>query len=128
MANPFETSKQRRESEARSLLDKLPAETIMLDPAKIGTVKPERKQEKLAEIEAAVEVVKGIKLKNKTKGRSKPSKRTIKKKELIAKSKRPFLAQQMKEEEQVARKKQKTIEYVEPPTSLLRFVRMKATA
>ncbi|PQQ21561.1 putative U3 small nucleolar RNA-associated protein 7 [Prunus yedoensis var. nudiflora] len=40
VANPFETSKQRREGEVHSLLDKLPSETIMLDPTKIGTVKP----------------------------------------------------------------------------------------
>ncbi|KAF5936301.1 hypothetical protein HYC85_027430 [Camellia sinensis] len=46
VANPFETSKQRREKEVRSLLDKLPAETILLDPTKIGTVKPTRKREK----------------------------------------------------------------------------------
>lgn len=45
VANPFETSKQRREKEVRSLLDKLPPETIMLDPTKIGTVRSTRKKE-----------------------------------------------------------------------------------
>ncbi|CAB4265568.1 unnamed protein product [Prunus armeniaca] len=126
VANPFETSKQRREREVHSLLDKLPPETIMLDPTKIGTVKPQRKkekptnQEREVEIEAAVETVKGTVLKMKTKGRNKPSKRTTKKKEIIANAKRPFLEQQMEEEEQLARKKQKTIEQVELPTSLQR--------
>ncbi|XP_016647020.1 PREDICTED: probable U3 small nucleolar RNA-associated protein 7 [Prunus mume] len=134
VANPFETSKQRREREVHSLLDKLPPETIMLDPTKIGTVKPQRKkekptnQEREVEIEAAVEAVKGTVLKKKTKGRNKQSKRTTKKKEIIANAKRPFLEQQMEEEEQLARKKQKTIEQVELPTSLQRFARTKATA
>ncbi|CAB4296160.1 unnamed protein product [Prunus armeniaca] len=134
VANPFETSKQRREREVHSLLNKLPPETIMLDPTKIGTVKPQRKkekptnQEREVEIEAAVETVKGTVLKMKTKGRNKPSKRTTKKKEIIANAKRPFLEQQMEGEEQLARKKQKTIEQVELPTSLQRFARTKATA
>ncbi|XP_035549971.1 probable U3 small nucleolar RNA-associated protein 7 isoform X1 [Juglans regia] len=132
VANPFETRKQRREKEVHLLLDKLPPETIMLDPSKIGTVKPVRnkekptKEEREAEMEAAIEDVKGnITLKNKTKGRNKPSKRAKKKQEIITKVKRPFLEQQMREP-QLSRKKQKVSEEDELPKSLQRFTRKKA--
>lgn len=37
-ANPYETKKQRQEQEIRTLLNKLPADTIALDPNVIGTV------------------------------------------------------------------------------------------
>ncbi|AQZ10205.1 UTP7 (YER082C) [Zygosaccharomyces parabailii] len=37
-ANPYETKKQRQEQEVRTLLNKLPADTIALDPNVIGTV------------------------------------------------------------------------------------------
>lgn len=116
-----------------SLLVKLPADTIVLDPTAIGTVMPERKkriptkQEKESNIEAAVEAAKGSVSKKKTKGRNKLGKRATKKKEMIANAKRPFLEQQMKEEEQVARKKLKTTEQVELSTTLQRFARKQAT-
>ncbi|ESW16296.1 hypothetical protein PHAVU_007G144800 [Phaseolus vulgaris] len=130
VANPFETSKQRREKEIRTLLDKLPPETIMLDPSKIGTVKPKgkrpTKKEKEAEIEAAVEATKGKKLKKKTKGRNKPGKMIQKKQDAIARVKRPYMEQKIQEEENVSRKKQKTS--VELPKSLQRFARKKASS
>ncbi|XP_050386609.1 probable U3 small nucleolar RNA-associated protein 7 [Argentina anserina] len=130
LANPFETRKQRKEVEVQRLLNKLPPETIMFDPTKIGTVIPPRrekptKEEKEAELEAAVEAAKDIVPKKKTKGRSKPSKMKKKKQEVIASAKRPFVEQHMKEDEQVARKKQKAMEQVELPTSLQRFARKK---
>ncbi|XP_027366418.1 probable U3 small nucleolar RNA-associated protein 7 [Abrus precatorius] len=132
VANPFETSKQRREKEIRSLLDKLPPETIMLDPSKIGTVKPTRKdqstnQQREDEMEAAVEAAKGIKLKKKTKGRNKSGKRVQKKQDAVARVKRPYLEQKIQEEENISRKKQKTSEGVELPKSLQRFARKKAS-
>ncbi|PIN16952.1 hypothetical protein CDL12_10394 [Handroanthus impetiginosus] len=97
VANPFETRKQRNKKEVRSLLHKLPPETIMLDATKIGSVRPTRKkekptkQEREAEQEAPTEGAKNISFKKKTKGRSKPSKMAKKKQEAIAKAKKPFL-------------------------------------
>ncbi|GMN33303.1 hypothetical protein TIFTF001_004081 [Ficus carica] len=132
VANPFETSKQRSEKEVRSLLDKLPPETIMLDPTKIGTLRPAKKKEKPTkqeredEMEAAIESAKDMDFKRKTKGRNKPSKKVKKRQELVAKAKRPFLGQNTKEEELLARKKQKTSEEVELPVSLQRFAKKKA--
>ncbi|CAN1318891.1 Probable U3 small nucleolar RNA-associated protein 7 [Linum perenne] len=125
VANPYETSKQRREKEIHSLLDKLPPETIMLDPSKIGTLRPNRrkekptKQEMEAEKEAAVEAVKEIALKKKTKGRNKTSKRVMKRKVMVDKAKKPFSEQG----KVVDGKKRKHGEETEVPPSLKRFVR-----
>lgn len=130
VANPFETSKQRREKEVHSLLDKLPPESVMLDPTKIGTVRPTRKKvkptkkEREAEMEAAVAAAKGVHLKKKTKGKNKPSKKVRKKQEGIDRAKRPFLEQQM-EEEKSSKKRKKTSEENELPKSLQRFARKK---
>ncbi|KAL9270200.1 putative U3 small nucleolar RNA-associated protein 7 [Drosera capensis] len=133
VANPYETTKQRREKEVQSLLDKLPPESIMLDPSKIGTLKPPRKRDKPkkedreAEMEEVLETVKNAPLKNKTKGRNKPSKVAAKKQELVSLVKRPFLEKNMKEEEELSKKKRKRIaEEPELPKSLQRFVRKTA--
>ncbi|CCH43348.1 U3 small nucleolar RNA-associated protein [Wickerhamomyces ciferrii] len=45
--NPYETAKQRQESEVRSLLQKLPADSISLDPNVIGTVDKRSSQQRL---------------------------------------------------------------------------------
>ncbi|KAL7148178.1 hypothetical protein ABFS83_06G160700 [Erythranthe nasuta] len=130
VANPFETRKQRNEKEVRSLLDKLPPETIMLDPTKIGSVRPNRKkvkptkQEKDAELESAVEGAKSRPMKKKTKGRSKPSKVARKKQEIVAMAKKPFLDEQSRDIE-MSKKKRKRNEVGEDqlllPKSLQRF-------
>lgn len=127
VANPFETSKQRREKEVRSLLDKLPPESIMLDPTKIGTVRPMKKrekptkQEREAEMEAAVEAAKSVPVKKKTKGRSKPSKVLKKRKEGVERAKKPFLEQGDK------KRKKMSDEDNQLPSSLQRFSRKKPT-
>ncbi|KAE9451990.1 hypothetical protein C3L33_16107, partial [Rhododendron williamsianum] len=136
VANPFETPKQRREKEVRSLLDKLPPETIMLDPKKIGNLRPPTrrkekpsKEEREAEMEAAVADAKNsVSTKRKTKGRSKPSRRAKKMQEAVERAKRPFLEQKKPGEELSKNKKQKISEQSELPKSLQRFVSKKAAS
>ncbi|KAL6578169.1 hypothetical protein OROMI_010497 [Orobanche minor] len=131
VANPFETRKQRNEREVRLLLDKLPPETIMLDPTKIGSVRDTRRREKASkeerekEKEGAVEGAKRVPIKKKTKGRSKPSKVAKKKQEAVAKAKKPFLEQESIDNE-MSKKKRKMNDEGEKqalPKSLQRFAR-----
>ena len=124
--NPMETTKQKREKEIHALLDKLPPDTIMLNPNFIATVRAPKKKEKKTkkeieeEMEEAIEAAKNTEHKKKTKGRSKPSKRAKKKEEDVFRAKRPFL-EQSKEVDGRADKKQRIGEAVELPKALLRF-------
>lgn len=128
VANPFETVKERREKEVRVLLDKLPPESVMLDPTKVGNMREAKRKEKKtkAEVEeekaAAVAAAKSVAVKKKTKGRSKPSKVARKKQEGIENAKRGFV----EENEGRDKKKQKRITEVnELPIALQPFVSKK---
>lgn len=129
VANPYETKQQRREKEVHSLLDKLQPETIMLDPTRIGTVKPLRKErpnrtEAEAELDAVIEKAKSITFRNKTKGRSKPSKKAKKKEEVVLKAKRSFREHLPAEERPFKKAKP---DGAMLPKSLQRFVKKKTS-
>ncbi|KAI3801199.1 hypothetical protein L1987_29303 [Smallanthus sonchifolius] len=132
VANPYETSKQRREKEVRVLLDKLPPESIMLDPTQIGNLRNTKKKEKPkqheieAEKAAAIVAAKNVPLKKKTKGRSKPSKVTRKKQEGIELAKRSFV-EQNKEDGVMKKKQKRTTDASELPVALQPFVSRKTT-
>lgn len=128
VANPFETAKQRREKEIRSLLDKLQPEMIMLEPENIGAVQRSQRENQQAKtqqaqeanMQTAIAAGKNVVLKKKTKGRNKPSKRHKKKLDNVIRAKRPFIEQQLKNEQPL--KKQK-ISDLNLPKALERFVR-----
>ncbi|KAJ2704029.1 putative U3 small nucleolar RNA-associated protein 7 [Coemansia sp. IMI 203386] len=85
VANPYQTTKQRQESEVKSLLDKLAPETVSLDPNFIGRLDP-RSREQIAH-EAATDARSGYEqgkqsgkyldsaVRNKMKGRNSTAKR-----------------------------------------------------
>eukprot|EP01024_Parvocaulis_polyphysoides_P008998 TRINITY_DN12728_c0_g1_i1.p4 TRINITY_DN12728_c0_g1~~TRINITY_DN12728_c0_g1_i1.p4 ORF type:complete len:208 (-),score=43.07 TRINITY_DN12728_c0_g1_i1:157-780(-) len=93
VADPFETKKQRQEREVRALLDKLPPESIILNPDVFGQIlrEPEEvKEERQAEEEAANRLAREQQLqktlaRKKMRGRNKPTKRVAKKKMFLYK-------------------------------------------
>ncbi|KAJ1825359.1 putative U3 small nucleolar RNA-associated protein 7 [Coemansia sp. RSA 2599] len=85
VANPYQTSKQRQESEVKSLLDKLAPETVSLDPNFIGRLDPRSRDqimhETVQEARSGYEAGKlsgkylDSSVRNKTKGRNSTAKR-----------------------------------------------------
>lgn len=77
--NPYDTRGTRREREVKTLLDKLPASSIMLDANAVGSLDVDLKarQRELQEIQrgATVERLTGKRERNRMKGRNKISKR-----------------------------------------------------
>ena len=117
-ANPFEHNKQRREGEVVSLLEKLPATTIMLDPNGINTVErnqKERQREMQAVREARLaEANAKKKTKKKTRGRSKIGKKLAKKQSNIIDEK--LMARQTQLEEEREKRRRRSGPAPEPET------------
>mmetsp|Transcript_37780 Transcript_37780/g.70924 ORF Transcript_37780/g.70924 Transcript_37780/m.70924 type:complete len:546 (-) Transcript_37780:283-1920(-) len=96
VANPFISAKQRREQEVHQLLDKLPPETIMLNPDAIGVIKSDPKEvqreKRLEQMEAELAARRQKRDKNedktKMKGKNKQSKRHRKKQQNVVDDKK----------------------------------------
>ena len=106
-ANPYESKSQRREGEVTSLLEKLPPETILLDPSNIATVDRNQK-ERVRELQAMkearlAEINANKKQKKKTRGRSKIAMKLKKKQGNVIDEKRVRRKEQLEAE----RKKEK---------------------
>ena len=108
-ANPYEGKKQRQEGEVTSLLEKLPPDTIALDPNFVNTVERNQKERqkeiqqqrdaRLAEIQANKRV------KKKTRGRSKLGRKLAKKQGNIIDEKRQQRQQQLEEQRRKVRQR-----------------------
>jgi U3 small nucleolar RNA-associated protein 7 len=87
VANPYQTRKERREHEVRTLLEKLQPETIVLDPQVVGNIKldpkqvvAQKKEQQRAALASKVEKKRQKnEAKTKMKGKNRPSKRHRKK-------------------------------------------------
>jgi len=108
-ANPYETREQRRESEVVALLEKLPPDTITLDPNMLGKVdrnQGERQKEMAADKAKRIAEIKANKrLKRKTRGRSKASRRAAKKESNIIDAKRERRREQLEAQRQAKQRK-----------------------
>jgi len=97
-ANPFATSKQRREAEVHALLDKLPLESIVMDPELIGRVRRDA-SESASEGRALKDAANSsyrkapIQEKNRAKGRNSSLKRYMRKRLNVVEEKKHEAAQ-----------------------------------
>lgn len=112
VANPYETLKQRREAEIHRLLDKLPPDTIALDPNTIGGILRGGKENQIekatlgreANAANALAAGKVVKEKNKMKGKNKPSRRH-KRKQLNVITAEMHMKREMMEKQKAEKKK-----------------------
>lgn len=106
VADPYQTTKQRREAEVHGLLDKLQPDMITLDPESVGRVEKEPaevQKQRQAEMEAANlarirQQREKSDAKTKMKGKNKPSRRQRKKQQNIIEEKKPKIKASMREQ------------------------------
>jgi len=117
-ANPFETKKQRREREVKSLLEKIQPEMITLNPNFIGTLKPDNEEKRLTqhqkEFEANNPDEKFVP-KQKTRGRSSTAKTYLRKNKNIIDKKRLDIKAAMEKEKTKREKRERQEEEEETP-------------
>ena len=106
-ANPFSNARQRQEKEVRDLLDKLPPDTIVVNPHEIGTVDKAQPEVIKAELKAEREEVERA-------GREKAAKKSVKKEE-GGKHKEKKVKKQSVHEQKVREKIQESIREKEKP-------------
>jgi U3 small nucleolar RNA-associated protein 7 len=132
--NPYQTKKQRQESEVKSLLDKLPADMISLDPTKIGAVSRTDKESlegsRRTAFEANLVGEKFDPTKHKARGRSSSQRRYLKKQGNVVDSKREAMRERLEEQKKERdasklKKRQAGEEEVPKRTALDRFNRKK---
>eukprot|EP01125_Pyxidicula_operculata_P001117 TRINITY_DN1103_c0_g1_i1.p1 TRINITY_DN1103_c0_g1~~TRINITY_DN1103_c0_g1_i1.p1 ORF type:complete len:607 (-),score=152.73 TRINITY_DN1103_c0_g1_i1:93-1913(-) len=123
VANPFQTKKQRREQTIVDLLDKLPPESIQLDPNRIGKIRDDHftQLEEKQKISSVANSGKTPQIKNKMRGKNKTGRREARKQVKILKDKQKSMddAKQYEKEKERVTKLQKAKEIPDQPTAAL---------
>lgn len=100
--NPYETRKQRRENQVRSLLDKLPPASITLDPAFVGSIEKNAaaRLREIQEVQRNANDLKRMKKMDvkKAKGKNKISKKLKRKQANVIDARRVRLQEMLEEE------------------------------
>lgn len=117
-ANPFETSKQRKETEVRQLMEKIPSELITLNPNEILRV---ARGEKVEEDVNEAEEDAPTKEKNRKRGRNSSTKRIKRKQKNVVDQKRVDMIEVSKRKKERMEKEKRAAK--QPPTTLDRFGR-----